>query len=129
MFVSIKGGSYARFQRALATGNVSVVLGAAAELERCSLADALSVCLVLMAEPERYSRAAVRWHGRLCLEAKGMTAAEAQLALSCLQALPTESGRAAGATLAELCRLRGQAEPASVLLRWIAKRPEAGPNR
>jgi hypothetical protein len=109
------GSAYSRFQRALATGNIALVTTAAAELPRVSLADALEVCLVFRDDPERYARAAVRWHGRLCLEARGMTATDAQLALSCLQALPARSGKAAAGTLAEICRSYGLSDAAAVL--------------
>ncbi len=63
MFVSIKGGSYANLQRAIATGNPLLVRSAAAELARpISLPDALSICLVLLrGERERYeARQALR---------------------------------------------------------------------
>jgi len=114
------GSAYARFRRALATGNVALVAAAAAELPSVSLADALEVCLAFRDDPERYARAAVRWHGRLCLEARGMTAAEAHLALSCLQALPTRSGQAAAGTLAEVCRSHGLSRAAAALDRFAA---------
>jgi hypothetical protein len=76
--------------------------------------------LVLHGDRDRYGRAAVRWHGRLCTEARGMGAVEAQLALSCLQALPTPAGRAAARTLAELCRVHGLSDAASILERWTS---------
>ena len=41
VFVSIKGGSYARFRRALDTGNLTLVRAAAAELPTINLEDAL----------------------------------------------------------------------------------------
>jgi hypothetical protein len=118
--VTSAGSPDSRFRRALATGNPTHVLAAAAELPRLSLADALAVCLVLCGDGERYGRAAVRWHGRLCIEARGMNAVEAQLALSCLQALPTPAGRAAGRTLADLCSAHGLSEAASILERWTS---------
>lgn len=53
-----------------------------------SLAVALEY-LGLLAEvkPERVERAAVRWHGRLEVEATAMTLAESQLALAALASL------------------------------------------
>jgi len=63
------GSAYARFRRALQTGNLSLVRAAAAELPSVSLDDALHVCVLLRdREPERYERAAVRWIARFCVE-------------------------------------------------------------
>ena len=54
---------------------------AAAELPHVGLEAALRVCLVLAsAERDRYEPLAVRWLGRLLLEERGVTLAEAQLA-------------------------------------------------
>jgi hypothetical protein len=88
-FVSIKGGPYSRFRRALDIGRLQLVLGAAAELPRLELPDALEV-LVLMADqaPERYPRAAVRWLGRLAVERPGLTLAELRLAVAACELLP-----------------------------------------
>lgn len=71
VWVTSGGSPDIRFRRALATGNPTIVLAAAAELSQLSLADALAVCLVLYGDRERYGRAAVRWHGRLCTEDAG----------------------------------------------------------
>jgi hypothetical protein len=87
--VSIKGGSYQRFRRALEIGRLPLVLAAAAELPRLDLADALEV-LLLMADqsPERYDRAAARWLGRLALERPDTTVAELRLAAAACELLP-----------------------------------------
>jgi hypothetical protein len=57
-------------------------------METPSLADALAY-LALLAEqkPERLEAAAVRWHGRLELEASAITLSESQLALAGLVSL------------------------------------------
>src|SRR4051812_7636455 len=69
MFVTSSGSPYARFRRALATGNLTLIRAAATELPRVDLGDALTLCVLLAArEPERYERAAIRWLGRFCLE-------------------------------------------------------------
>ena len=69
MFVSDAGSPYSRFQRALGTGNLTLIRAAAAELPVVRLDDALQVCVLLRdREPERYERAAVRWIGRFCAE-------------------------------------------------------------
>ncbi len=74
MFVTSDGSPYARFRRALGTGNQLLVLAAARELPRVGLDDALRICLVLRdGDPERYDRACVRWLGRFALEARGAT--------------------------------------------------------
>ena len=72
VFVSIKGGSYARFRQALETGNLTLVRAAAAELPRVNLDDALRVCLLLRsADAALYERSAIRWLGRFALEHQG----------------------------------------------------------
>lgn len=63
------GSAYARFQRALATGNLNLIRAAAAELPRVDLADALAVCMAIRdAEPQRFERAALRWLARYAVE-------------------------------------------------------------
>jgi hypothetical protein len=55
-----------------------------------SLEDALRLSVLLAEkEPSRFERAAVRWLGRLALERKGLTLAEAHLALVALRAVPS----------------------------------------
>ena len=94
------GSPYARFRRALATGNLAVVRAAAAELPAVDLADALAICLLMsVRDDERFERAAVRWLARLALERPGiglgelvsLTLAPAELAL-CLFLLWTGPG-------------------------------------
>jgi hypothetical protein len=68
--VSIKGGRYVRFQRALATGNPLIALTAAQELPPLSLADALALTCVLRHDPGRFEAAALRWHGRFVREVR-----------------------------------------------------------
>lgn len=84
MFVSIKGGSYQRFRRALTTGNPLIVRAAAAELDgNVSLADALAITLVLRNDA-RFNRTAARWVGRLALETPDVSLADSQLATAAL---------------------------------------------
>jgi hypothetical protein len=88
VFVTSDGHPHARFDRALRTGNPTLVRAAAAELGRVGLEDALRLCLVLAtAERERYEAAAVRWLGRLVLEERRVTLADAQIAAAGLAAL------------------------------------------
>jgi hypothetical protein len=86
--MSSSGSPYARFRRALTTGNLALVRAAAAELPRVDLGDALCVCVLLRdREPERFERAAVRWLGRFCVERPDATIDEVQRAAGALRAL------------------------------------------
>jgi hypothetical protein len=90
-----EGSPYARFRRALETGNELLVLGAARELPQVALEDALRICLVLRdGDAARYDRAAVRWLGRFALEARAATIADLRAAAAALAALPTETTEA-----------------------------------
>jgi hypothetical protein len=83
------GSPYARFRRALETGNEHLVQTAARELPRIALDDALRICLVLRdGDPIRFERAAVRWLGRFALEARGVTIDVLRRAADALEALP-----------------------------------------
>jgi hypothetical protein len=88
MFVTSDGSAYARFRRALETGNELLVLAAARELPRIALDDALRICLVLRdGDPARYERAAVRWLGRFALEAHNVTIEALRTGADALHAL------------------------------------------
>jgi hypothetical protein len=53
-----------RLRRALDRRNVTEAHSATSELEHVGLAEALELCILLRdKEPERYPRAALRWHG------------------------------------------------------------------
>ena len=88
MFVTSQGSAHGRFTRALATRNLVGAELAMREMGSVNLLEALDY-LVLLAElrPERAPAAAVRWHGRLELEAATHTLAESQLALAALASL------------------------------------------
>ena len=74
MFVTSQGSAYARFRRALETGNELLVIATARELARVPLEDALRICLLIRGgDLDRYERAAVRWLGRFALEARSVT--------------------------------------------------------
>ncbi len=121
--MSIKGSPHARFRRALDTGNPTLVLAAAAELGRVDLADALAIVLVLLdGSSPRYDRAAVRWHGRLCLEVPGLSLQDAGLALAALQALPGPHGEAGAEALRSLAEARGHDQLAAAIARWEGRR-------
>lgn len=82
------GSAHGRFTRAIAQRNLAAAEIAARELRGLSLADALDY-LALLAElrPDRAPPAAIRWHGRLELEARVLTLVESQLALAALASL------------------------------------------
>ena len=104
MFVSIKGGPYARFRRALYSGNLTLIRSAAADLPQVSLEDALRICLaVRRSEPETYERAVVRWLGRFCLERRDLTLTAVRVALEALERLPRTPDESV-ATLRRLVR-------------------------
>jgi hypothetical protein len=54
-FVTSRGSAYARFQRALKSGNLTIIRNAAGDLPHVELADALTVRVAIhQAEPERF---------------------------------------------------------------------------
>jgi hypothetical protein len=84
-----QGTPHGRFQRAIQRGQLFHAELAARELGGLTLADALAlIVLIGRQQPERYGRAAVRWHGRFELDARGLELWESQLALAALAALP-----------------------------------------
>ena len=65
LFVAAQTYDFARFRRALDHGNLTEALAAASALPHVGIVEALELCLLLCdREPETFSRAAVRWHGR-----------------------------------------------------------------
>ena len=103
VFVSSTGSPYARFRRAIATGNLNLVHAAALELPRVDLDDALRICLLMsQVDDDRYERAAVRWLARASLETPSMRLEDVRMGLIAFEALPYNP-TAARQTLAELC--------------------------
>jgi hypothetical protein len=103
VFVSSTGSPYARFRRAIATGNLSLVHATALELPRVDLDDALRICLLMSsADDDRFERAAVRWLARASLETPSMRLEDLRMGLIAFEALPYNPA-AARQTLAELC--------------------------
>ena len=102
-----QGSAHGRFTRAIAGRNLAAAEIAARELGGLALADALEY-LVLLAElrPERAPAAALRWHGRLELEAPTLSLAESQLALAALSTLCDGDREAAGLLRRLLRRVR-----------------------
>jgi hypothetical protein len=84
-FVSIKGSPYARFRRALETGNLALIRTAAAELPQVNLDDALRICLVIRErEPGSFDRAACRWLARYATQRRA-TLARLAVAVAALE--------------------------------------------
>jgi hypothetical protein len=103
------GNPYARFRRALETGNATLVTATARELPQVALDDALRICLVLRGgDPAQYERAAVRWLGRFALEGRGVTIDDLRFAAEALDVLPERAGEAME-RLQRLCVARGVA--------------------
>jgi hypothetical protein len=107
-----------RFRRALERGNVIEALSSASQLEHVGLNEALELCLLLRDEaPEKFPRAALRWHARLCREVD-VSLEEAQAALAALILLAGERKTNAAFALAELLSRRGLERPCETLVAW-----------
>jgi hypothetical protein len=121
-FVTSQGSAYMRFRRALDRRNVTDALSAAAELQFVGLAEALALTLLLAdEEPEKFDRAAVRWHVRFVSDSKNVGLRESLAVLALLAAIP--GNRLAAEALAELLsRRRGLERPCETLVAW-ARRP------
>jgi hypothetical protein len=116
-----QGSPYARFQRALRIGRLSLVRAAAAELPRIDLADALSICLLIeRQDEEHYERAAVRWLARLSLEAPTVAIEDLRNGLVAFEALP-ENPLGARRALADLCARHGIRRAAAALEASLAE--------
>lgn len=117
-FVTSQGSLYPRFRRALDSGNATIALAAAADLDYVGLSDALELVLLLLdTEPNRYSRAALRWHARYCSELH-VDLAEAQAVLALLAALRSSRPKPAACALADLVHRRGLEGSSEALMRW-----------
>jgi hypothetical protein len=107
-----------RFRRALDRQNATEALSAASELSHVGLNEALELCLLLRDEaPEKFPRAALRWHARLCREVD-VTLEEAQAVLAALALLAGERKQNAAYALAELLSRRGLERPCETLVAW-----------
>lgn len=113
--MSPSGSPYARFRRALAVGNLSLVHAAAAELPHVDLQDALQICLLMSEkDDDRFERAAVRWLARASLETPTMRLEDLRLGLVAFEAMPYNR-QAARRTLAQLCAAHRLDEAVRVL--------------
>ena len=88
MFVTNQGGAHGRFTRAIKTRNLFMAELALREMGSPSLLEVLDYLeLLAVTKPQKMEPAAIRWHGRLELEARMMTLEESQLALAALASL------------------------------------------
>jgi len=93
-------------------------LSAASELQFVGLAEALELTLLPAdKEPEKYDRAADRWHVRFLEEVPNVDLRESQAMLALLAAIP--ANRLAATALAELLSRRRSCERITeALVRW-----------
>jgi hypothetical protein len=96
---------------------VTDALSSASELEHVSLSEALELCL-LLTQPARFERAALRWHGRYCRETRDVTFDEGVAVLVLLGAMRGPRARLAASALADLLSRRGLERACEVLVRW-----------
>jgi hypothetical protein len=114
------GSAYTQLRRALDRRNLAEALSAASELEHVGLVEALELCLLLLErEPARFTRAALRWHGRYCREVPDVGFEEAHAVLACLAGLAGGQPKAAAEALAALVHRRGSKQAGEALLRWV----------
>jgi hypothetical protein len=113
-----QGHACSRLRRALDRHNLIEALSAAAELEHVGLMEALELVLLLRAKaPDRFGRAALRWHGRYCREVADVDLEEGQAVLAALSALRSKRRASAARALAELLDRRGFERAGEVLVR------------
>lgn len=103
------GHPHAKLLRSLDRGLKLPSLAYAAELGPASipLEEALLLVLLLGDEPERFSRAAARWHARIVLEHPRTALPESAAILGLLQGLTGEKRAPAAVALATILRTYG----------------------
>jgi hypothetical protein len=116
--VTSQGSAYARFRRALDSRNATVAYATATELDFVSLPDALELVLLVVDEPRRFRRAALRWHARYCAEVEDVGFEEAHAVLACLAGLAGRRPKPAASALAELVHRRGLERASEALIGW-----------
>jgi hypothetical protein len=118
--VNAQGSTYGRLCRALDTGNPTIALAAAAELDYVSLPDALEIVVLLVDEPRKFRRAALRWHARYCGDLPDVGFEEAHAVLACLAGLAGRRPKPAAIALAQLVHRQGLERASEVLIRWAS---------
>jgi hypothetical protein len=106
--VTSQGSLHGQFQRAVERGNVLQAVGIARDLGELSLSSSFAL-LLLFAEhdPERFKRAAPRWHARFVLAAGSLSLDEAQSVLAALGLLPGPLRPAAVELIGQVTRTHG----------------------
>ena len=117
------GHALTRLRHALERGTANQIRAIVAELPRpVGLEDALAICLALLdREPETYPRAAAKWASRFAIERR-LTLTDAQLALSALAALPSDSARAGAEALIELAERYRLQRVDELFTAWFERR-------
>jgi len=93
--MSSPGPAYAAFRSALNSGNLDRIRRTARELPSVRLEDALRICVAYRHDPDLYERAAIRWLGRFCLEARGVGIEDIYQVAEALEQLPDHPERTA----------------------------------
>ena len=114
-----QGSAYGRFRRALDRGNTLAAMSAAAELDHVGLGDALELVRLLAADEDsaRFERAALRWHARVCQQARDVTPAGDRLCSHCSRCSRALVVLRAACVLAQLCDRSEMLPIAEMLLR------------
>src|ERR1035437_591211 len=117
------GHALTRLRHALERGSANQIRAIVAELPRPpGLEDALAICLALLdREPETCPRAAAKWASRFAIERR-LTLTDAQLALSALAALPSDSARAGAEALIELAERYRLQRVDELFTAWFERR-------
>lgn len=101
------GSASGRFTRAIQTRNLFMAEVALKEMGNPSLLVELDYLELRVREkPAKFPLAALRWHGRFELEARTLTLAESQLALSALVAMGEGDAEAVDVLRRQLRRVR-----------------------
>jgi hypothetical protein len=113
----VTGSAHARLRGALASGNATIALqaAAAAELYPVPVNDALAIVVLLRDDERRFDRAVVRWHARFCLGVSEIAPSEALLVLAALRSLSGPDAEAGAAALIAVCERHGFGAAAEAL--------------
>jgi hypothetical protein len=115
-----QGHPSVRFDRALKTANLAIIIPAALELPRpILLRDGLRVLLAIRdLDAGRYSPAAARFAAAFTMRHR-LVIAEVQLVVAALAALGTDTPTAGGEVLVGLLKSHGEHEAAAHLNHWL----------
>jgi hypothetical protein len=118
--VTSQGYDFQRFRDALDSGDVAEALTAASAPPHVGIVEALELVLLLCdEEPEKFSRAAVRWTCRYASETRAGLE-EAQAVFAALGALRGPRREAAAAALSDLIYQRGLERASEAVNRWAS---------